>query len=103
MEKFNTGDRVIVTYTGQKGVVTSVQDRYVGVRLSGMKSSYIYAENLIKHDTTEDSRSMIASSAVSLLVGFQTFVIFAMNDLDLAGMIGGLAMYVTSFMVLKRN
>jgi hypothetical protein len=102
MEKFNTGDRVIVTYTGKKGVVTSVHDRYVGVRLSGMNSPYIYSESVLKHDTT-DSISLTVDLSVSLLLGFQTFVIFAMNDLDLAGMIGGLAMYVTSFMVLKRN
>ncbi len=98
MEKFNTGDKVIVTYNGLRGTIDKVLNNgYYLVRAN--RNTYVYNGLDLKHD----NRSMIASSAVSLLVGFQTFVIFAMNDLDFAGMVGGLAMYVTSFMVLKRR
>jgi hypothetical protein len=98
MEKFNTGDRVIVTYTGKKGVITEVSEFHCEVKFGS--ASYWYNKKSLRHDTT-DSRSLTIDLSVSLLVGFQTFVIFAMNDLDLAGMVAGLAMYVTSFMVLK--
>jgi hypothetical protein len=99
MEKFNTGDRVIVTYNGATGTIAEVYTKdYYLVRFRG--SSHVYHGKHLGHD---NGRSMFINLSVSLLLGFQTFVIFAMNDLDVAGMIGGLAMYVTSFMVLKKQ
>jgi hypothetical protein len=100
MEKFNTGDRVIVTYTGKKGVITKVYDYHCEVWMNGTTNQYVYNKQVLKHD---DSQSMFINLSISTVVGFQIFIIFAMNDLDLVGMLAGLAMYVTSFMVLKRN
>ena len=100
MEKFNTGDRVIVTYTGKKGVITKVYDYHCEVWMNGTTNQYVYNKQVLKHD---DSKSMFINLSISTVVGFQIFIIFAMNDLDLVGMLAGLAMYVTSFMVLKRN
>jgi hypothetical protein len=102
MEKFNTGDRVIVTYTGKKGVITKVYDYHCEVWMNGTTNQYVYNKQVLKHDT-KDSSSMFINLSVSLLVGFMTFVIFAIQDSDLVGMLAGLAMYVTSFMVLKKQ
>jgi hypothetical protein len=64
------------------------------------KRSHVYHGRHLGHD---NGSSMFIKLSVSLLLGLQTFVIFAMNDLDLAGMLAGLAMYALSFMVLKRR
>jgi len=97
MEKFNTGDRVIVTYNGATGTIAQVGSKdYYLVKFG--KRCHVYHGRHLGHD---NGRSMFINLSISTVVGFQTFIIFAMNDLDLSGMLAGLAMYVTSFMVLR--